>query len=80
MVCKEKALQKIGFCKALLGAKKRQNLLKVRASGKRIEKVDPLPGVDSMARVPPLWRRMCLTIASPRPVPPVARERPLSTR
>ena len=42
--------------------------------------VDPVPGLLQML-TPPLWFcATCLTIANPSPVPPVARDRALSTR
>jgi len=51
-----------------------------RARGSHSEKVLPAPGTDTMSRRP--WCRSitCLTMANPRPVPPVSRERLLSTR
>ena len=42
--------------------------------------VEPLPTVLCTATVPRWLVTMFLTIASPRPVPPVARERAGSTR
>ena len=53
---------------------------KILDSGNTIVKVDPFPGVDSIRSSPPLRLRTCFTMASPSPVPPVSRERPLSTR
>ena len=51
-----------------------------RQAGNSARKVLPSPTCDSMASIA-WWRnRMCLTMASPRPVPPVSRERPRSTR
>src|SRR3712207_894750 len=38
------------------------------------------PGVDWTEASPPCARARCLTMASPRPVPPSARERARSTR
>ena len=48
--------------------------------GRTRVKVEPRPGVDHNSTVPPWSAATCLTIDSPRPVPPVARERALSTR
>ena len=39
--------------------------------------VDPSPGVLATSTVPPWAWAMCLTIDSPRPVPPMSREREL---
>ena len=50
------------------------------AFGRRSVNVVPTPGVLSTATVPPCACTMCLTIASPRPVPPCWRLRALSTR
>ena len=51
-----------------------------RVLGKRTVKQLPLPASLSIASVA-WWRASaCFTIASPRPVPPVSRERPRSTR
>ena len=46
------------------------------AVGSRTAKVLPAPGVLSIARCPWWRRRMCLTMASPRPVPRRRRLRP----
>src|SRR5690606_1995581 len=45
------------------------------ASGRRMVKVDPLPGWDHTRTSPPWFCTMCLTIARPSPVPPVLRLR-----
>ncbi len=42
--------------------------------------VEPFPMVLSTRTVPPWLSTMCFTIARPRPVPPVSRDRALSTR
>ena len=42
--------------------------------------VSPPPGVVSARHVPPYTGTAFFTMASPRPVPPSLRERPLSTR
>ena len=42
--------------------------------------VSPPPGVVSARHVPPYTVTAFFTMASPRPVPPSLRERPLSTR
>ena len=42
--------------------------------------VDPAPSALHTDTVPPWLVATCLTIASPSPVPPVARERAGSTR
>src|SRR5664279_1227072 len=44
-------------------------------TGRMTVKLDPSPGLLSMARRPPWRLTMCLTMASPRPVPPFSRER-----
>ncbi len=50
------------------------------AAGSQTVKVAPSPSRLSIASWP-RWRlTMCLTIARPSPVPPTARDRPLSTR
>src|SRR6202048_1391727 len=41
--------------------------------GRRIVKVEPLPGLLSTAMVPPIIWQKRLLIASPRPVPPYLR-------
>jgi hypothetical protein len=51
-----------------------------RSLGKRAEKTLPLPGWEAIDRRPPWRASTCLTIARPRPVPPEAVERLLSTR
>jgi hypothetical protein len=51
-----------------------------RWAGSLAENVLPWPGCDLMSRVPWCRSSTCLTIASPRPVPPVSRDRLLSTR
>ena len=51
-----------------------------RLAGNRIAKVDPTPGVLSIFNSPPCRCTTCLTMARPRPVPPVSRERLRSTR
>ncbi len=43
-------------------------------------KVEPVPGLLHSRTSPPWLFSTCLTIASPSPVPPVARERAGSTR
>eukprot|EP01037_Dinobryon_pediforme_P003468 gene3468-3513_t len=51
-----------------------------RLAGKVTENTEPLPSVLAMSSVAP-WRcSTCLTMARPRPVPPVSRERLRSTR
>src|SRR6478609_8171557 len=50
------------------------------AAGSSMVKVDPRPGSDQTDTLPPWLSATCLTIARPRPVPPVARERAVSTR
>jgi hypothetical protein len=42
--------------------------------------VNPPPGVVRAVIVPPCAVTAFFTMASPRPVPPIFRERPLSTR
>jgi hypothetical protein len=42
--------------------------------------VDPWPMALSTRTLPPWFSTMCFTMAKPRPVPPVSRERALSTR
>ena len=44
------------------------------------QKVLPRPGVLSTPIAPPIVSTRCLTIERPSPVPPMSRERPLSTR
>ena len=44
------------------------------------QKTLPWPGVLSTVTRPPWAWAMCLTMASPRPVPPILRLRPASTR
>jgi len=51
---------------------------KVRGISKR--KVLPAPGALDTVMLPSWSARMCFTIDSPRPVPPLSRERALSTR
>ena len=50
------------------------------AAGSRMVNVDPVPGLLHSRTSPPWLASTCLTIARPRPVPPVARERAGSTR
>jgi membrane glycosyltransferase len=50
------------------------------ASGSQTLYVVPFPSSLSMTSWPRCRLTMCLTIASPRPVPPSLRERPVSTR
>src|SRR5215475_353879 len=47
--------------------------------GSSIWKVEPLPEVDSTQLRPPCISTICLAMASPRPVPPLAFVRELST-
>src|SRR6202008_2866548 len=49
-------------------------------AGMRSVNVEPVPGRLHSWTSPPWWAATCLTIASPSPVPPVARERALSNR
>jgi len=49
-------------------------------SGKTSRKMDPRPTVLSTSAHPPWTRAMCLTMARPRPVPPIERLRARSTR
>ncbi|MDB5320950.1 MAG: hypothetical protein JWN40_2581 [Phycisphaerales bacterium] len=49
-------------------------------SGSFNRNVDPCPGVDSTSICPPCTWATCLTIESPRPVPPISRLRLRSTR
>ena len=51
-----------------------------RFAGKVTENTEPLPRVLAMSSVAPCRCSTCLTMASPRPVPPVSRERLRSTR
>ena len=51
-----------------------------RPAGKRMEKAEPAPGLLSMASSAPCRCATCLTMASPKPVPPVSRERLRSMR
>src|SRR5205085_12210892 len=51
-----------------------------KCAGMRRVKVEPVPGRLHSFTSPPWFAATCLTMASPRPVPPVARERALSTR
>src|SRR5581483_1879385 len=51
-----------------------------QAAGKIRVKTDPLPSWLSTATVPPARSTVLRTIDRPRPVPPVCRERALSTR
>ena len=48
--------------------------------GKATRTVVPCVTRLSMRSPPPWARTMCLTMASPRPVPPSSRDRALSTR
>jgi undecaprenyl-diphosphatase len=50
------------------------------ASGSRTVNVEPAPSALSTSTVPPWFSATCLTIESPRPVPPVCRDLALSTR
>ena len=50
------------------------------ASGSRIMNVDPLPGLDHTRTSPPWFCTVCLTMLSPRPEPPVLRDRAWSMR
>ena len=52
----------------------------VLPDGNRMVKLEPRPGSEVTATYPPWLAITCLTIESPRPVPPVARDRALSTR
>ena len=52
----------------------------IRSAGSTAANVLPLPISDCTSRCPPWRSNTCLTIASPSPVPPVSRERLLSTR
>jgi hypothetical protein len=57
-----------------------ESTLRTRAAGNTSLKLEPLPGSLLISSSPP-WRwATCLTIDSPRPVPPVSRERLPSTR
>jgi hypothetical protein len=47
--------------------------------GSSIWKVEPLPSVDSTQMRPPCISTICLAMASPRPVPPLALVSELST-
>src|SRR5262245_56474456 len=47
--------------------------------GSSISKIEPLPRVDSTQIRPPCISTICLAMASPRPVPPLALVRELST-
>ena len=49
-------------------------------AGRWIQKIDPCGLAGSTPTCPSIASARCLTIASPRPVPPTSRERPLSTR
>ena len=49
-------------------------------TGSSMVNVEPVPGRDHTEMAPPWLATMCLTIASPRPVPPVCRDRAESTR
>ena len=49
-------------------------------SGNRRVNVEPTPGSLQSVTSPPWLAATCLTMLSPRPVPPVARERAGSTR
>ena len=51
-----------------------------QATGSVTRTVVPRPGSLSMRSWPPWANTRCLTIASPRPVPPSSRDRALSTR
>ena len=53
---------------------------RTRARGKSQVKVLPSPGTLSTRKWAPWRLNACLTMASPSPVPPRARERPASTR
>src|SRR5690606_29054358 len=50
------------------------------AAGSRRVKVDPEPSLLQTVTSPPCATATCLTMARPRPVPPVSRERAASTR
>jgi hypothetical protein len=50
------------------------------ATGSVKQKVEPAPGLLSAHTRPPCASTSCFTMASPRPAPPVARVRDLSTR
>lgn len=55
-------------------------IARTRAGGSVSVNTEPSPGVLWMSNSPP-WRPIaCLTMAKPSPVPPVPRERLLSTR
>ncbi len=54
--------------------------LPAQASGRATEKALPWPGVLSISSRPRWRATICLTMASPSPVPPSARERLSSTR
>src|SRR5699024_8272458 len=49
-------------------------------AGNRMVKVEPCPTWLQTTTSPPRFAQTCLTIDSPRPVPPVARDRAASTR
>ncbi|WHZ11472.1 MAG: hypothetical protein OJF60_001911 [Burkholderiaceae bacterium] len=51
-----------------------------RLAGNSSVNFEPRPGVLSIASSAPCRSATCLTIARPRPVPPVSRERLRSTR
>ena len=59
---------------------RRVQLTPGRYFGRKMENVLPWPGTLATAVRPPWSCTMCLTMASPRPVPPDARLRDLSTR
>src|SRR5947209_3144682 len=49
-------------------------------AGKTRVKAEPLPKVLSTATAPDIFSQMCFTMDSPSPVPPVSRDRALSTQ
>ena len=59
----------VGVCRAPVGGR-----------GSLMVKVEPWPSSLHTDTSPPWVAQMCLTMARPRPVPPVARDRAASTR
>jgi len=68
------AIAVVGYFIARTGRVSRQ------ARGRLKRKVEPLPGVLSTPTSPPMASTRFFTMDRPRPVPPISRERPGSTR
>ena len=53
---------------------------RLQAAGSSRVKTEPLPRLLSTVTVPDICSTMCFTMASPMPLPPVSRDRDLSTQ